>query len=206
MDSLWKQYLKPQSSKTCPAQAHLDFDVVIVGAGIAGLLTGYFLSQSGLRIALLEEQTACSGVTLYTTAKITLAPRLFYHKLLNDLGYQRAKQYVTACHAALSTYDSLITSQKIACDYETLPMYLYSTEIASLLDKEQNAAVKLGIHATLENSIELPFRIKNAIRYENQAQFNPIKFLNAIKKDLPIYEHTQVTEIKKIYSILQQVF
>jgi hypothetical protein len=36
--------------------------------------------------------------------------------------------------------------------------------------------------------------VAGAVRIRNQAQFNPLKFLYEIAKDLPIYENTKVLE------------
>ena len=46
-------------------------------------------------------------------------------------------------------------------------------------------------------SINLPFEIKGAIKFNNQAQFNPLKFLKDISNDLVIYENTRALEIKE---------
>ena len=45
--------------------------------------------------------------------------------------------------------------------------------------------------------INLPFKIKGAIKFNNQAQFNPLKFLKPISKDLVIYENTTAFDIKE---------
>ena len=46
-------------------------------------------------------------------------------------------------------------------------------------------------------SINLPFEIKGAVKFNNQAQFNPLKFLKDISSDLVIYENTRALEIKE---------
>lgn len=197
MRTIWEPYRMQEAPSNHNSPYELEFDVIIVGAGITGLLTGFFLNQQGLRIAILEADTAISGVTLKTTAKITVAPRLIYSDLVKNLGIGKAEQYAAANLAALSTYQSLIDSHHIDCDYEILPFYYYSTDKISKLDKELHAADAVGLDVSLVNEIELPFAIQGALRYDNQAQFNPVKFLNFIKKDLTIYEHTLVTNIKK---------
>ncbi len=52
------------------AQRSMDTDVLIIG-GIAGILTAYFLKQSGIDCILLEKGRICQGATSHTTAKIT---------------------------------------------------------------------------------------------------------------------------------------
>ena len=46
-------------------------DVVVVGAGITGLTTALLLQRGGARVVLVEAGRVCSGVTAYTTGKVT---------------------------------------------------------------------------------------------------------------------------------------
>ena len=64
------------------------------------------------------------------------------------------------------------------------------------MELEAQAAQKLGIPSELFGVTELPFPVKTALRFSGQAQFDPIKFLAAVSKDLVVYEHTPVLEIK----------
>ena len=56
---------------------------------------------------------------------------------------------------------------------------------------------ELGFPAKFSKTKELPFKTKGAVYFENQAQFNPLKFISEISHDLNIYEHTFVKEIEK---------
>lgn len=53
-------------------------DVLIIGGGIAGILTAYFLHKNGVKYALVEKGRICSGTTGNTTAKITYQHGLIY--------------------------------------------------------------------------------------------------------------------------------
>lgn len=54
---------------------------------------------------------------------------------------------------------------------------------------------RLGFEAELAESLPLPFETAGAVRFRNQAQFHPLKFISAIVKGLPIYENTRVQEL-----------
>ena len=48
----------------------LDVDVLIVGAGIAGLAAAYLLKRAGCTVALVERGRCVEGDTAYTTAHL----------------------------------------------------------------------------------------------------------------------------------------
>ncbi|HYG09875.1 MAG TPA: FAD-dependent oxidoreductase, partial [Pyrinomonadaceae bacterium] len=53
--------------------ADTDADVVIVGAGIAGMTTAYLLSREGKRVVVLDDGPVAGGETCRTTAHIVNA-------------------------------------------------------------------------------------------------------------------------------------
>ena len=76
-------------------------DVAILGGGIVGLTSALFLKQSGVSVAVVEANKIISGVTGYTTAKITSQHDLIYNKLVSELGREKAKQYADSNQAAI---------------------------------------------------------------------------------------------------------
>ena len=58
-------------------------DVLIIGAGLCGILCAYFLKQKNIDYVLVESKTIASGITKNTTAKITSQHGLIYNKLIN---------------------------------------------------------------------------------------------------------------------------
>ena len=79
MRSVWSETVKlPQF----PSQNDdIKTDVLIIGGGIAGILTAYFLQQNGVDYVLVEKGRICSGTTQNTTAKITVQHGLVYQKI-----------------------------------------------------------------------------------------------------------------------------
>ena len=73
---------------------------------------------------------------------------------------------------------------------------LYSVNNAEIIEKEADAAEKAGIECYVTNKTELPFSVKSALVFENQAQFHPLKFLSEIADDLEIYENTKAICVK----------
>ena len=195
MQSLWEATCKMPSFDPLPGDIRTD--ALVIGAGMAGILTAYLLQSWGRKTILLEANRVCSGVTKGTTAKITSQHNLIYAKLTETIGLKAAGQYADANERAVEGYRSLIRAKGIDCEWEEQAAYLYSVKDAKPLQKEAAAAKKLGIAAQVTDQIGgLPFAVKAALRFENQAQFHPLKFAAALLKDLTVYEQTRVTELK----------
>lgn len=168
-------------------------DVLIIGGGIAGILCAYGLKSEGVDCILLEADEICRGVTAGTTAKITFQHGAIYDKLIKRFGIERAGLYLRAQKDACDKYEELC--QKIPCDYEKKSSCVYSLDRREKMEKEKKALERLGVEAEFEDDCGLPFPTAGAVRVKNQAQFNPLKLLYGIAKELPIYENTKVTEL-----------
>lgn len=168
-------------------------DVLIIGGGLCGILCAYYLKQSGIDYLLVEGSRTLSGVTKNTTAKITSLHGLIYDKLLRTLGEEKAQMYLTANQNALFEYERIC--QEVDCDFEKKSAYTYSLSDRAKIESEVSAANLLGFDAAFHEEIELPFKTQGAVCFPNQAQFNPLKFIKEISKDLNIYENTFIRDI-----------
>lgn len=192
MESLWRKDVEMPSFPTL--EGEVKTDVLIIGGGIAGLLTAYFLHGRGVRYILVEKNRICSGTTQNTTAKITSQHGLIYSKLLKKCGAEKAYAYYRANEDALAEYKRLCRG--IDCDFETKDNYVYSLSDREVLEQEMSALLKMGCKAKLSDVLPLPIDIAGAVVFGEQAQFHPLKFLGAIAKNLNIYENTFVREMK----------
>ena len=168
-------------------------DVLIIGGGIAGILTAYFLQEKGVPYILAEKDKICGGTTGNTTAKITFQHGLIYDKILRGEGSEKAKAYLQANRKAFEKYAELC--KNIDCDYEIKDNYVYSLDDRKKLENEMNALSKIGYDAVFSERLPLPINVAGAVCFKNQAQFHPLKFLFSIAKGLNIYEHTFVREM-----------
>lgn len=175
----------------------IETDILVIGAGIAGILTAYMLKQKGRNVVLIDAAETASGNTKNTTAKITSQHNLIYHKLISEFGEEKAIQYAKANELAIKRYKEIIDENKIDCDFEEKSAYVYSLNETDILKEEVEAANKAGINAEFVEEANLPFKIAGAVKFNNQAQFNPLKFLKELSKNLVIYENTRALDIKE---------
>ena len=133
------------------------------------------------------------GITKNTTAKITSQHGLIYDKLMRTSGPDAAMQYFWANQKAVEHYRTLCES--IDCDFETKSAYVYSLTDREKIEREVVAVRMLGFQAEFSETLPLPFSIKGAIEFPNQAQFHPLKFLSAVAGGLHLYENTFIKDI-----------
>lgn len=194
MEPIWRENIViPERQK---AEGFLEREVVVIGAGMTGLLTAYHLQSRGKQVAVLEAGRIAGGQTGRTTAKITSQHGMFYHDLTDHIGFEQAELYARANQEAIDAYQDLIEERRIDCDFLRLPSYLYSTENEDLLRQEAEAAKSLGLAADMASVSELPFPTKGAVRFAGQARFHPLKFVRALAEELEIYENTPVKRVR----------
>lgn len=181
----------------------IKVDVAIIGGGIVGITAGFLLKKQGAKVAIIEASRIVQGATGFTTAKITSQHHLIYDKIISSMGVELAKQYAEANEASIRFIEELTKELNIACDFERLPAYMYATEqkYAIAIEKETEAAIKLGIKAKYLNSLPIDFKTQASLIFENQAQFHPRKYLLPIAQKIHgdgsyIFENTEVVEIE----------
>lgn len=190
MKSFWEENSTPLKFKTL--EENKTTDVLIVGGGIAGLMCAYKLKNAGADCILVEAERICGKVTAKTTAKVTLGHGLICHKMIKTFGKEKTKLYYQAQKRALEEYALLCGN--IDCNFEHRDSYVYSLDNPTKIEKEISALKSVGVNAEFSYANELPLKVKGAVKFRNQAQIEPLKFLYSIAKDLPIYEHTKVLE------------
>lgn len=195
MDSLWNRTAGTKERKSLEGDCRTE--VAVIGAGMAGVLTGYLLQEAGLDVLLLEQGRTGDGVTAGTTAKITSQHGLIYGYLEQKLGRERAARYGAAGQEAIERYREIAEKEQISCSWREADAYLYSTSDSSSLEQEARTAQKLGLPASFTTETELPFPVKGAVRFRGQAMFHPLRFLYGLAEKLEIREQTRVTAVRK---------
>ena len=185
-NSIWTNHVP------MPRFPHLEHDlktdILIIGGGLSGILCAHRLARSGVDYALIEADRICHGVSRNTTAKITSQHGLIYGKLIKEFGMEAARKYWEVNEAAIREYRELAST--VECDLETKDNYIYAVDSTIELDKEMAALERLGIPGQFVHKVPLPLTTAGAIRFRDQAQFNPFKLISGIEKGLHIYEKT----------------
>src|SRR3954469_2632542 len=153
-------------------------DVAVLGAGIAGLSTARLLAAEGASVAVIEAGRVCSGVTAYTTAKVTALQRVTLSEIARRHGPERAALYAAANLAAVDTVARLVADDGIDCDFTRAAACTYTQEDGEVaaIAAEHDAAQRAGLPVRLDAATDLPFPVRGAVWLDDQAHFHPRKY------------------------------
>ena len=186
-----------------PLVHDLTVDVVIVGGGITGLTSAYLLKQSGLKVAVVEKDCIGSGTTGHTTGKVSSQHGLTYYKLQKIHGEKAAKIYGQANQAAIEEIANIIRQEKIDCEWRIEPNYVYTSDIseAATFKNEAEVARHFGLPASFETKLPLPFKVKAAVKFSDQATFHAQKYITGLAKSVHgdesyVFEQSRIISIR----------
>lgn len=197
MESVWSAGIKEMQQNPRPAlQGDVRTDVLVIGGGMAGILTAYRLQQAGVRCVVAEAKTVGSGITQNTTAKVTAQHGLIYGDIIKRRGLETAKMYLAANQQAITDFCAL--AEQYPCDFEEQNAYVYvtDTEHREKLEQEARAYQQLGLAADIVDCPTLPVPVMGALSMDRQGQFHPLKLLLGLAKQLNIYEDTFVRKVE----------
>lgn len=157
-------------------------DVVIIGAGLTGILCAYWLSKKGKNVIVLESEKVLTGATAYTTAFVTAVLDTDISDLIKAMGREKTKMLWESASKAIDFFEAIISNEKINCDFVRCTSYMYSnTEKESDdLTKEFQAMAKIGIDCRYKRLSYLSFLHDSYIEIYNQAKLHPVKFLQPL--------------------------
>ncbi len=190
--SVWSKYLKDNEFKS----EETDFDVLIIGGSLSGILVAYELRNSNLKVGILERNKILDGITSKMTAKLTLM-----QDILTKIEDNKLDTYLKSQIDGLNILKSNILESKIECDFKDNISYLFTTKISNI-KKIKKIKTYLDKYIKTEvSNLEIDnLDIKYAIKTSNSYEINPIKYLNKIVNLLnntTIYENTNVIEVIK---------
>lgn len=167
-----------------PLENDLKVDVVIVGAGIAGITTAYLLVKAGHKVAVIEDGNIGSGETGRTTAHLVNALDDRFYDLEKYFGKEKAILAAESHTAAVDRIEEIVQHEKLRCDFKRVDGYLFlhPTDDVESLKEDLKAAQECGLsEVTMVDRAPISsFNTGPCLRYPRQAQFHPMKYLNGL--------------------------
>ncbi len=169
-----------------PLRADLDIDVCVVGAGIAGMTTAYLLTKARRKVVVLDDGPVAGGETGRTTAHLSWALDDFYARIERMHGAEGARVAAESHRASVDLIEQIVRDEAIDCGFERLSGYWFAEDADGRkeLEEEREAAMRAGAGEVelLERIPGVPFTTAVAIRFPNQAQFHPLRYMSALAR------------------------
>ncbi|UYZ58968.1 FAD-dependent oxidoreductase [Hymenobacter latericus] len=187
-----------------PLKRNETADVVVVGAGIAGLTSAYLLAREGKTVVVLDDGEIASGETGRTTAHLSNALDDRYYHLESLFGEEGARLAADSHGSAIDRIESIVREEKIDCDFARLDGYLFLPANGTVkeLDDELEAAHRAGLMGVtrLKDARVKGFKTGECLRFPNQGQFHIVQYVNGLAKAITqrgsrIFTRTRVLEV-----------
>ncbi len=184
-----------------PLVGNTNTEVTIVGGGITGVLTAYFLAQKGIKPVLIESLDIGGGTTAHSTGNLYCMVDEKLQKVKSKFDSNTARKVAQSRQSTVDIIEQLVQQHNIDCNFMRAPWYLYAFDEKdnNIIEKEYETAVECGVANAklLESMPGIPYKTSKSLVVENQAQFHPLKFVQhiasiATQLGAHIYERTKM--------------
>jgi len=193
---------------TPPLQGHLSADVLVVGAGFAGLSAAIELAQRGYQVVVLEADRVCAGASGRNGGQALAGYASGQAPFEQQLGPAQARLAWDLSLASLDLIDQRSKDFRIDCDRQHGYLHVAdSARKARALAVEMQAMTHYGLATDFASGSEVQRHIASplyqACAYERKSgHLHPLKYglglaRAATSLGVKIYESSAVTGLKR---------
>lgn len=200
--SIWNAF--GQTTDFPSLHEDITADTVIIGGGITGISAGRLLADNGQKVAVLEALKVGGGTTSHSTGNLYVMTDQLLSSLQSKYDSETVKRVVAGRMQALRLIEQNIERYNLDCDFTKCDWYLYSDSEKNdgKVNEELRVAREIGLDAEEAGAGDLPFAISRAMKLPQQAQFNPMRYVQGLANTLQsdncrIYEFTKVETIEE---------
>lgn len=190
-----------------PLKTNIKADVVIVGAGAAGISAAYALMKKGIKIVMLEKNIFGGNTSGKSAGFLTPDSELELEQLIRRYGLHGASDVWRVATAGIKMMVERIKEYNIPCDLQLQDSLFVGNGNSGWKDiqSEMKARIAMGFTQTLYDKNELKNVIgsdgySGGVRYPGTYGVDALLYCQGMKEVLlqhgvEIYESTEVVEI-----------
>ena len=185
---------------------HSTSRVAIIGGGISGALTAYFLTEAGVECILLDGRTIGLGSTCASTSLLQYELDKPLHQLIEQVGENKAIRAYQLCGESITTLTDIMKSIGFE-EFEMRKSLFYTSHASDLsfmkseLEARENAGFEVSLLTGKDMLEEYGMKAEYGILSEIGATINAYTLTHAllqycIGKGMRVYDRSSVADIK----------
>ena len=185
----------------------ISCDVLVVGGGIAGAITAYYLAKEGMDVVVVEKNIIGYGSTSVSTALLEYSIDIELYKLEKILGNNNSKRVYQLCLDAITDIENIDKEIGKKSDFRRKDTLYFTNKLMqkSSIVKEHETRKKAGFDVNFieqNNTININCGI---LTKNSGADIDPYKFTSELMEylnnldNVRVFENTEVKDIKCNY-------
>ncbi|WP_188113459.1 FAD-dependent oxidoreductase [Nocardioides humilatus] len=161
-----------------------EVEVLVVGAGLAGLATAVQMARAGRQVAVVEARTVGAATTGRTTGKISLLQGTKLTRIRDLHSAEVVEEYVAANRAGQDWLLDLCEAYSVEVQRRDAVTYAGDATQVAAVRSECDAAAAAGLPVTFAERWDSPIPHHGAVILRDQAQCDPAQLLTALVDEL----------------------
>lgn len=187
----------------------LQVDYLVMGGGITGALTAWYLAQAGIQVAIVDRRHIGMGSTCASTALLQYEIDVPLYELAKSVGEKDAARSYHLCINAIDKLELICEKMPLPTGFERKPSVYYASRKADLegLDQEYAMRKKHGIRVERWDKSDMAgafpaFKAPGAIYSPHDAaqvdaySLTHALLQDAIKHGAQVFDKTEIVGIR----------
>lgn len=178
-------------------------DVLVIGGGITGALTAYFLAKEGLNVIVVEKNILGFSSTSASTALLDYQLDVDLNRLEKVIGENQAKRMYKLCYDAIKEIEKIDKEFEANTEFEKKDSLYFSNKFMpnSNMQKESAERKNIGFETKYVNSSNIINMNSGILTKNSSATLNPFKFTQELFLYLSKFENVRIYENTSIIDI-----
>ncbi len=210
--SYWqKRYFSGRSLPPKTEHARDRYDIAVIGGGISGIATAYFLKKFGCdNVVVLEKNYIGYGATGRNAGFILSGLAEPYSRLIVAMGEESAREIMNSTMENHDLIESAVSENKIDCHYDKCGSYHLATGELERKELEESTEMMIKHGFDVEYQPKVPGKAKDRLSgylggFFNPAdgKIDPFAFVNGLAAGIEVVTDFEVTGIEKKHGAVE---
>ncbi len=187
-------------------QQNVNTDIAIIGGGISGALTAWYLSEAGFSVVLTDRRHIGMGSTAASTSLLQYEIDVPLHQLIKKVGERNAVRSYILCRSAIDILGRIAGPLKIKDSFRKKPSFQFASYVKDKKNLEKEFLLRRQIGFSLQwldqKDIRDQYGFSKAAgilsedgAYADAYQLTHALLEKSISNGLRVFDHTEITGI-----------